>query len=125
MKRLLLLLPFILSMGEPVRDERLRVEVEDKSGVRHSMKGILCSGRAYLKLREGNVEYSVDFSSLRSLEVLSQEGQQIRVRLTFRGRSSKEYSLPSDLYCKGGSQIGEAGFYLRDVKTILFTVEER
>ncbi|MCS6998923.1 MAG: hypothetical protein N2648_06075 [Aquificaceae bacterium] len=125
MKRLLLLLPFLLSLGEPVKDQKLKVELEDKSGLKHNLRGLVCGGKAFLRVREGNVDYSLDFSSIKSLEVLGQEGQQIKVRISFKNRASREYTLPADTYCKGNSQVGEAGFYVKDVKAIFITVEEK
>ncbi|MEN3028454.1 MAG: hypothetical protein ABDH29_04420 [Aquificaceae bacterium] len=125
MKRLLFLLPFLLSLGEPIKDQKLKVELEDKSGLKHSLRGLVCGGKAFLRVREGNVDYSLDFSSVKSLEVIGQEGQQIRVRISFKNRAPKEYTLPADTYCKGNSQVGEAGFYVKDVKTIFINLEER
>ncbi|MCS7262428.1 MAG: hypothetical protein N3C13_00535 [Aquificaceae bacterium] len=124
MKRILLLLPFLLSMAEPLKEQKFRVELEDKGGTKHSLRGLVCGGRAYLKVREGSVDYSLEFSSIRSIEVLSQEGQQMRVRVSFKNRSSKEYTLPSDLYCKGNALGGEAGFFLRDIRAIFITEEK-
>ncbi|MCS6957449.1 MAG: hypothetical protein RMK75_03205 [Aquificaceae bacterium] len=125
MRRLFLLAPLILSMSEPVKNPKLKVELEDRSGIKHSLKGLVCNGKPFLKVREGNVEYSVDFSSLRGVEILGQDGNQIRVRLLFRDRSSKEYFLPLNTYCRANSQAGEAGFYLKEVKNIFISMEER
>lgn len=125
MKRWLLLIPFVLSMAEPPKDNRLRVELEDKEGLKHSLRGLSCSGRAYLRVKEGSLEYTINFSSLRSIEVLSQESQQLRVRLSFKDGSLKDYLVSANTYCKGVSQVGEAGFYLRDIKNIFIKVEEK
>ncbi|MCX8164550.1 MAG: hypothetical protein N3D14_04070 [Aquificaceae bacterium] len=125
MRRLLFLIPFVLSMGEPVKDQKLRIELEDKSGLKHSFRGLVCNGRSIIKVREGNVDYSLDFHSIRSLEVLGQDGQQVRVKLSFRNGASKEYSMPATTYCKTDSHIGEASFYIKDVKTIIFNTEEK
>lgn len=127
MRRLFLLAPLILSMSmsEPVKNTKLKVELEDRSGIKHSLKGLVCNGKPFLRVREGNVEYSVDFSSLRRIEILGQDGNQIRVKLLFRDGSSKEYFLPLNTYCKANSQAGEAGFYLKEVKNIFISMEER
>ncbi len=112
-------------MAEPVKDTKLHVELEDRDGLKHSLKGLLCNGREHLRVAEGKVEYAVRLSSLKSLEVLGQEGQHLRVRFYFKDGPSKDYLIPANTYCKGNSQVGEAGFYLRDVKTIFIKVEER
>ncbi|MEJ5339559.1 MAG: hypothetical protein ACK42C_03725 [Aquificaceae bacterium] len=125
MKRWLILLPLILSMAEPPRDNRLRIELEDREGLKHSLRGLSCNGRGYLRVREGGLEYAINFSVLRSLEVISQDGQQLKVRLSLKDGTSKEYYLPANTYCKGGSQVGEAGFYLKDIKNIFIRMEEK
>lgn len=125
MKRLYLLIPLILSMAEPVKDKGLKVEVEDQKGVKHHLNGLVCGGRAYLKVREGSLEYSIDPSSLKSLEVLSQERDQLRIRLKLKDGSLKEYTVPVDTYCKAKSNVGEASFYLRDIKTIFIKTEDK
>ncbi|MEJ7621337.1 MAG: hypothetical protein WKI49_02315 [Aquificaceae bacterium] len=125
MRRWLFLIPFLLSMAEPVKDSKLRVELEDKDGLKHSLRGLVCNGRDKLRVREGKVEYTVNFSSLRSIEVLGQDGTQLRVRLSFKDGPSRDYLIPANTYCKGNSQTGEAGFYLRDIKTIFIKTEEK
>ncbi|QID32416.1 hypothetical protein [Pampinifervens florentissimum] len=125
MRRWLFLIPFLLSMAEPVKDSKLRVELEDRDGLKHSLRGLVCNGRNHLRVREGKVEYAVNFPSLRSIEVLSQDGPQLKVRLSFKDGPSKDYFIPANTYCKGNSQAGEAGFYLRDIKTIFIKTEEK
>lgn len=125
MRRWLLLLPLILSMAEPVKDSKLKVEVEDREGLKHQLTGLSCGGRAHLRVKEGTLEYSINFSALRSIHVVGHEGQQLRVRLSFTDGASKEYLIPANTYCRAGSQVGEAGFYLKDVKTIFIKREEK
>ncbi len=125
MRKWLFLIPFLLSMAEPVKDSKLRVELEDKDGLKHSLRDLTCNGRSYLRLKEGKVEYVVNFSSLKSIEVINQEGQQLKVRLYLKDGPSRDYLIPANTYCKGNSQTGEAGFYLRDVKTIFIMTEEK
>ncbi len=125
MRRWLFLIPFLLSMAEPVKDSKLRVELEDRDGLKHSLRGLVCNGRDNLRVREGKVEYAVNFSSLRSIEVLGQDGTHLKVRLSFKDGPSRDYLIPVNTYCKGNSQTGEAGFYLRDIKNIFIKVEER
>ncbi len=112
-------------MAEPVKDSKLKIEVEDKDGLRHNLKGLVCNGRGYLKVKEGNLEYTVNFSTLRAIEVLGQEGQQLKVKLSLKDGPTREYNVPANTYCKANSQMGEAGFYLRDVKTIFIKMEDR
>jgi len=125
MRKWLFLIPFLLSMAEPVKDSKLRVELEDKDGLKHSLRGLVCNGRDKLRVREGKVEYAVNFSSLSSIEVLGQDGTQLKIRLSFKDGPSRDYLIPANTYCKGNSQTGEAGFYLRDVKTIFIMTEEK
>lgn len=125
MRKIFVLLPFILSMAEPVKDRRLKVEVEDNKGLKHNLSGLVCSGKPSLKVREGMVDYSIEFTSLKRIEVLGTEGQELRVRLTLKDGASREYALASNIYCKASSTTGEAGFYLRDVRNIFIRMEER
>ena len=125
MKKLYILIPLILSMAEPVKDKGLKVELEDKKGIKHHLNGLVCGGRTYLKVKEGNLEYSLDLSTLKSIEVLSQAGDQLIIKIQLKNGNSKEYLLPASTYCKAKSNIGEAGFYLRDVKTIFIKTEDK
>ncbi len=124
MKRLLWIAPLILSMAEPIKDN-IKVEVEDQAGVRHHFNGLACGGRNYLKVKEGNVEYSVDFNNLKSLEVLSSEKDRLKLKLYFKNGGVREFYAPANLYCKTKSSIGEAGFYLKDVKAIFIKKEDK
>ncbi len=120
-----MLIPLILSMAEPIKDKGLSVEVEDNKGVKHHLKGLICGGKPYLKVKEGSLEYSVDPSNVKSIEILSQEGDQLKIKVQLKNGSSKEYSLSSNTYCKAKSNVGEAGFYLRDVKAIFIKTEDK
>lgn len=112
-------------MSEPIKDTRLRIELEDRKGVKHNLRGLLCNGKDYLKVREGSVEYSIAFSSLNSIEVLGQDPSGLRIRVNPREGTTKEYSLSPSTYCRGSSKLGEAGFYLKDAKTIFIKVEDK
>lgn len=125
MRMLYLIIPFILSMAEPVKDKGLKVEVEDKKGVIHHLNGLVCGGRTYLKVIDGNIEYSVEPANLKSIEVISREGEHLRLKLRLKNGTSKEYMAPINTYCKAKSQVGEAGFYLKDVKTIFIKTEDK
>ncbi|MFN7065091.1 MAG: hypothetical protein ACK4OF_02945 [Aquificaceae bacterium] len=124
MRRLLFLLPFIVSMGEPVKDSKTRIEVEDKKGIIHSLSGLTCDGRGHLKVREGNLEYSIGPQVLNRIEVLSAEGSELRIRAYLKDGSSKDYFVPANTYCKARSQVGQAGFYLKDVSNISIKEEK-
>lgn len=104
MKKLYILIPLILSMAEPVKDKGLKVELEDKKGIKHHLNGLVCGGRTYLKVKEGD---------------------QLIIKIQLKNGNSKEYLLPASTYCKAKSNIGEAGFYLRDVKTIFIKTEDK
>ncbi|MFN3975869.1 MAG: hypothetical protein ACK4LT_02285 [Aquificaceae bacterium] len=124
MKKLYILIPLILSMAEPLKDKGLKIELEDKKGVKHHLNGLVCGGWTYLKVKEGNLEYSLDLSTLKSVEVLSQEGDQLMIRIQLKNGGTEEYTLPANTYCKAKSNVGEAGFYLRDIKTIFIKMED-
>ncbi len=112
-------------MAEPIKDTRLRIELEDREGVRHSLRGLFCNGKDYLKVREGSVDYSITFGSISSIEVLGQDPSGLRIRVNSREGTTKEYFLSPNTYCRASSKLGEAGFYLKDVKTIFIKVEEK
>lgn len=111
-------------MSEPIKDSKIKVVVEDKSGVRHNFNGIVCNGREYLRVKEGSVDYSIDFSAIERIEVLSQEGKDIKLKVYTKGGGSKEYLVSANTHCKSKIPIGYAGFYLKDVKDIFIKVEE-
>ncbi len=125
MKRIVLLLPFLLSMGEPVKEGKLKFVVEDKEGIRHNLSSLACDGRTYIRVKEGNLEYSIDFSSLDKVEVLTQRDKDLKLKLYLKNGGSKEYIVSPNTYCKGKSQMGQASFYLRDVKFIFISTEEK
>lgn len=108
-----------------MKDSRLKVEVEDREGLKHQLAGLSCSGRPHLKVKEGNLEYAIDFSAVRSIQVVGQEGQNLRLRLSFVNGTSKEYLIPANTYCRASSHVGEAGFYLKDIKAIFIKREEK
>ncbi len=124
-RALLFTLPFLLSMAEPVKDKNLLIEVEDREGIRHNLRGLACNGKDYIKVKEGALEYAVGFKSLKSVEVLSQEGQNLRVRLSFKQGSVKEYLIPTTVHCKAVSDVGDVSFYLKDIKVIFISTEEK
>ncbi|RMH05198.1 MAG: hypothetical protein D6699_03630 [Aquificota bacterium] len=126
MRRFLWLsLPFVLSMAEPVANKNLRLELVDKDGVRHELTGLLCGGRDYLRVKEGAVSYAVPFSSVKSVQTLKHEDNLLKLRVELKGQGVKELYVPADTFCKANSKLGQASFYLRDVRSILFREEDK
>ncbi|MFN3870974.1 MAG: hypothetical protein ACK4MW_05780 [Aquificaceae bacterium] len=123
MRKILFLLPFLVSMSEPIKDSNIEVTVEDKSGIRHNLKGLVCNGREYLRVREGSIDYSINFSSIERIEVLSQEGKDIKLRIYTNDGGSKEYLVSANTHCKSKTPTGHAGFYIKDVKNIFIKTE--
>jgi len=115
-----------LSMGEPVKlNKNLHIQVVDKEGITHKFSGILCNGRDYLRVKEGSVEYSVPFENVRQISVLSQRGESVYVKLILTNGVEKEIALSSNTYCTSQSELGKAGFYIRDVRDIFIERGEK
>jgi len=124
MRRLVLLIPLIVGMSEPVslppEVKNLRAKVLDSKGVEHRLKGLFCNQGEALKFKKGSITYSLSLSSIKGIEVLGQEEGNVRVRVTLRNGKEEVFSLPSSVRCSGESDVGGASFYISEVKSIQF-----
>lgn len=105
-------------MGEPVYLKEAKVEVTDKYGNTFELSSLSCSGKDYLRAKEGAVEFSVPLSEIRDIKVLQEEGDRLSVMLTLSSGKREKLHVSKNLYCEGKSSIGNASFYLRDIKEI-------
>ncbi len=117
-----LLLPFILSMGEPagsyINTSDLSVRVTDRSGEVHELKGLRCTGGYELSFKKGELRYKVPLEDIKKLEVLSVEEERIKVRVILRNGKSDVLFIDSSIKCYSLSSMGEVDFYISDIKTL-------
>lgn len=94
------------------------VVVVDSEGTTHELLGLRCEGRGELELRKGNVDYKLSLLSVRRIEVIGEDGEKIRLKVTMKGGKSGEFFVERSLKCSAESDIGEVSFYLGDVRTV-------
>ncbi len=126
---LLVLYIFILSTAEPVRvpkeTQDIAIDVVDRSGKVHMLKGISCNGRSYLRVKKGSVEYSISLKSLKEIKVLETKGMDTTVRVILRDGTSDNFRVSSSTICMSESKLGEATFYIKNIQSITFRHGEK
>jgi hypothetical protein len=115
---------FILGAAEPVRvpkeTQSITIDVIDRAGKVHRLKGISCNGRSYLRVRKGSVEYSISLKSLKEIKVLESKGMDTSVRVVLLDGTSDNFKVSSSTICMSESKLGEASFYIKNIQSITF-----
>ncbi len=126
---ILLLYILILGVAEPVRvpreTENITVEVIDTSGQLHKLKGISCNGKSYLRVKKGSVEYSIALKSLKEVNVERKKGSLVTVSVVMRDGLKDTFNVSASTVCMSESKLGEATFYIKNVKRIILKHGER
>ncbi len=121
---LLVLAILLLSMAEPMKPSKsLMVRVIDREGVEHNLKGVVCNGRDYLRVKEGNLEYTIPFDMIKHISLLSQNGELLVLRVEFVNGSKEKVYVSANTYCTSLWEFGKVGFYMRDIKDIFIEKE--
>ncbi|MFN3813233.1 MAG: hypothetical protein ACK4SM_01240 [Aquificaceae bacterium] len=127
MKRVLLLVPTVLlfSMAEPVKPSKdLMVEVIDREGIEHNLRGMVCNGKDYLRVKEGNLDYTIPFDMIKHISLLTQNGGLLILQIEFVNNRKENVSINANTYCTSIWEFGKVGFYMRDIKDIFIKKEK-
>jgi hypothetical protein len=125
-KTLILSSLFLLSMAEPVKlSKNIHIKVIDAEGITHHLRGISCNGRDYLKVREGSIEYSIPFESIKHIKVLSQKEGILDINVELTDGTERRISVSANTYCTSQSELGKASFYIKDVRDIFIEKGEQ
>ncbi len=112
----------LVSMAErsqvPPELRNLKALVKDSKGVSHELTSLRCGDGASLKLKKGNLDYYVSLSSIKSIEVLGQDGEAVRVKLSLRDGSSETLHISSSTRCTAQSKLGTVSFYINEVRSV-------
>ncbi|HID79827.1 MAG TPA: hypothetical protein EYH48_00230 [Aquifex aeolicus] len=125
MRKFLALVSFIptlvFSMGQrPVAEYMHTVKIVDSRGEEHILKFLSCDGNDYFEFEDGSLLVKVPFNIVQKVEVVSSEGEKLKVRVYFRGGKEREFSTEGDILCKGISDYGYIEAYLKQIKEIIF-----
>ena len=121
---------FLLGMSEPAslppELKHLKAKVVDIKGVEHNLKGLVCNQGGSIKFKKGSLDYTLPLSSLRKIEILSEEEGSVSVRVTLKDGKKEILNLPSSTRCTADSDVGSVSFYINEVKSVeLFRGERK
>ena len=111
--------------GAPPEVKNISIVVIDKEGKKHQLKSPTCEGLSYIKVKKGEVEYSISLTNLEKLEIINVSGDKAIVRVKLKGGKEEVFNISSHAVCSALSEIGNASFTMKDIKEILFQKEER
>lgn len=111
--------------GAPPEVKNISIVVIDKEGKKHQLKSPTCEGLSYIKVKKGEVEYSISLTNLEKLEIINVSGDKAIVRIKLKGGKEEVFNISSHAVCSALSEIGNASFTMKDIKEILFQKEER
>jgi len=111
--------------GAPPEVKNISIVVIDKEGKKHQLKSPTCEGLSYIKVRKGQVEYSISFTNIEKLEILNVSGDKAMVKIKLKSGKEDIFDMPSHAFCTALSEIGNASFTMKDIKEIIFHKEER
>ncbi|NPA32589.1 MAG: hypothetical protein GXO04_03080 [Aquificae bacterium] len=111
--------------GAPPEVKHIALVVIDREGKEHHLKSPTCEGLSYIKVKKGEVEYSISLTNVREIEVLRISGDTAIVRIKLENGKEDVFEMPAHAFCTALSDVGNASFRIEDVKKIVFRKEER
>jgi hypothetical protein len=125
MRKFLPLLFFLSSLGfamggRPSAEYLQTVKIVDAQGQEHILKSLSCDGNDYFEFKDGALSVKVPFTVIKKLEVVSSQGDNLKVKVYFKGGKEKEFTAEGDILCKGLSDYGLVEAYLKQIKEMVF-----
>ena len=111
--------------GVPAEIRNIKAVVVDKKGVKHELRNPVCEERAYLKVRKGELEYSISITRIKKIEILEAGEDYVKLRITAVDNKKDIFEAPSGISCRGQSDLGSVTFTLKNVKEIILERRER
>ncbi len=94
-------------------------KVIDNTGTSHILQNCNCDGRTYIDVKDGSLSYFVDLNAVKSINVEAFRGNEVEVDLkTNTNPSGKLVSVSRDMACYGIGSLGNAKFYIKNIKSI-------
>ncbi len=94
-------------------------KIVDNTGQSHILQNCNCDGRTYIDVKRGSLSYFVDLSSVKSMSVRAFRTNDVLVDLTTRmDQTPKLVSVSKDMICYGMGSLGNAKFYIKNIKDL-------
>ncbi|MGC8650162.1 MAG: hypothetical protein ACP5S8_04245 [Hydrogenobaculum sp.] len=94
-------------------------KVIDNTGKSHILQNCNCDGRTYIDVKDGSLSYFVDLNTVRSIDVEAFRANNVEVDLkTNANPNGKLVELSKDMICYGLGSLGNAKFYIKNIKSI-------
>ena len=106
--------------GRPDAEYMQPVKIVDVQGQEHILKSLACDGNDYFEFKDGALSAKVPFTVIDKLEVLSSRGENIKVKVYFKGGKEKVFTAEGDILCKGFTDYGLVEAYLKQIKEMIF-----
>ena len=105
--------------GIPPEIRNIKVIVVDKKGVKHEFRNPTCEGLSYLKVRKGELEYSISITKIKKIEILETGEDYVKIKITTVDNKKDIFEASPGTFCIGQSDLGNVTFTLKDVKEII------
>ncbi|MGC8587521.1 MAG: hypothetical protein ACP5LI_00655 [Hydrogenobaculum sp.] len=94
-------------------------KVIDNTGKSHILQNCNCDGRTYIDVKDGSLSYFVDLNTVRSIDVEAFRANNVEVDLKTNANPNGELvELSKDMICYGLGSLGNAKFYIKNIKSI-------
>ncbi|HEK25503.1 hypothetical protein [Hydrogenobaculum sp.] len=94
-------------------------KVIDNTGKSHILQNCNCDGRTYIDVKDGSLSYFVDLNTVRSIDVEALRANNVEVDLKTNANPNGELvELSKDMICYGLGSLGNAKFYIKNIKSI-------
>lgn len=96
----------------------INVSILDSTNHSYNLENLNCEGNTFIHLKEGTMRYRINLKDIKEIDVINPFKNEAKV-ITKNGKIGM-FSFSPDLICYGDSSFGNASFYVKDVKKILF-----